>query len=258
MSILQVEHLQKSFSRTEVLTDISFSLDKGHALSIIGSSGSGKTTLLRCLNFLEFPDSGIIRVNDEVIFDASAHRKLSESEIQSRRLHFGLVFQNFNLFPQYTALENVTLAKKLFLKKQKSSTPDMIRQIDEEGRDLLHKMGLENRMNNYPHQLSGGQQQRVAIARALALSPDILCFDEPTSALDPELTGEVLRVIRSLAEQNMTMIIVTHEMTFARDVASQVIFMDSGRIAEQGTPEEVFGHPKEERTKQFLANYASS
>ncbi|MBQ9008484.1 MAG: amino acid ABC transporter ATP-binding protein [Clostridia bacterium] len=256
MSILQVEHLQKSFGNTPVLDDISFSLEKGQVLSMIGSSGSGKTTLLRCLNFLEAPDSGTIRVNDEVIFDG--HSRLSEAEIRSRRLHFGLVFQNFNLFPQYTALENVTLAKKLFLKAEKKASPADLRQLEEEGIRLLQRMGLENRMNNYPHQLSGGQQQRVAIARALALSPDILCFDEPTSALDPELTGEVLRVIRSLADHNTTMIIVTHEMAFARDVANQVLFMDNGRIAEQGTPEEVFEHPREERTKQFLASYSKS
>ena len=258
MSILQVEHLKKTFNRTNVLKDISFSLEKGQALSIIGSSGSGKTTLLRCLNFLETPDSGIIRINGDVIFDGAQYSRLSEEEIRLRRLHFGLVFQSFNLFPQYTALENVTLAKKLLLKSQKKSGPDVLRTIDEEGRDLLRRMGLADRMDNYPHQLSGGQQQRVAIARALALSPDILCFDEPTSALDPELTGEVLRVIRSLAQQNMTMIIVTHEMAFARDVSSQVIFMDDGHIAEQGTSDEVFNHPREERTKHFLAGYNKS
>lgn len=257
MPILEVSHLQKSFNRTEVLKDISFVVEKGQAVSIIGSSGSGKTTLLRCLNFLETADSGTIRVNDDVIFDPSESAHLSERELRSRRLHFGLVFQNFNLFPQYTALQNVTLAKSLMIKSQhsKDEAARLLKTIDEEGKELLARMGLSDRMNNYPHQLSGGQQQRVAIARALALSPDILCFDEPTSALDPELTGEVLRVIRNLAEQNFTMIIVTHEMSFARDVASQVIFMDDGRIAEQGTPDMVFSHPQNERTKQFLAGY---
>ena len=260
MAILEVEHLQKSFSNTDVLKDISFTVEKGQAVSIIGSSGSGKTTLLRCLNFLETPDAGIIRVNNEIVFNGSEQDKLSEKEIRSRRLHFGLVFQNFNLFPQYTALQNVTLAKTLMVKQQKldKTNPGILGEIEAEGKELLKRMGLADRMGNYPHQLSGGQQQRVAIARALALSPDILCFDEPTSALDPELTGEVLRVIRSLAEANFTMIIVTHEMSFARDVSSHVIFMDDGRIAEQGPPEAVFGNPQEERTRQFLAGFGQA
>ncbi|MBQ8092361.1 MAG: amino acid ABC transporter ATP-binding protein [Clostridia bacterium] len=260
MAILEVEHLQKSFGSTDVLKDITFSVEKGQAVSIIGSSGSGKTTLLRCLNFLESPDSGTIKVNGQVIFDPAVQGRLSEKDIRERRLHFGLVFQSFNLFPQYTALQNVTLAKTLMVRQQKldKNNPGILKSIEEEGKELLERMGLADRMGNYPHQLSGGQQQRVAIARALALSPDILCFDEPTSALDPELTGEVLRVIRSLAEQNFTMIIVTHEMAFARDVASHVIFMDSGRIAEQGRPEEVFGNPHEERTRHFLAGFSQS
>ena len=252
MAILDVQHIEKHFGATRVLEDISFSLEEGQTLSIIGSSGSGNTTLLRCLNFLETPDSGTISVRGETLFDAAQRSRTSDAQIRKSRLHFGLVFQSFNLFPQYTALENVTLSRLLFAKKEKLSTPR--EEILEEGRALLEKMGLKDRMNNYPHQLSGGQQQRVAIARALAMKPDILCFDEPTSALDPELTGEVLKVIRELAEQNTTMIIVTHEMAFARDVSDRVIFMDRGVIAEEGTPQEVFGAPKNERTKQFLQN----
>jgi len=255
MEMLNVSQIQKSFGTVEVLKDISFSLEKGQSLAIIGSSGSGKTTLLRCLNFLETPDVGTITVNGEQIFDAAAHAKLSDREIRKKRLKFGLVFQNFNLFPQYTALENVTLACKLMAKEQGKTSKEDLEAITQLGMDLLTQVGLADRMNNYPHQLSGGQQQRVAIARALALEPDILCFDEPTSALDPELTGEVLKVIRSLADRKMTMIIVTHEMAFARDVADQIIFMDGGVIVEHGPAREVIEHPKEERTKQFLARY---
>lgn len=258
MSILEVEHIHKSFGRTEVLKDVSFSLEQGQVVSIIGSSGSGKTTLLRCLNFLERPDKGIIRVKGETLFDAEDPNTQLESQIRRKRLHFGLVFQSFNLFPQYTALQNVMLAKELLAKElpdYKARKKEIHEEIEAQAIALLKQMGLENRMENYPHQLSGGQCQRVAIARALALSPDILCFDEPTSALDPELTGEVLKVIRELAEQNTTMIIVTHEMTFARDVSNHVVFMDDGRILEQGSPSEVFEHPKEERTKQFLGSY---
>ena len=255
MAILEVKNLEKSFGSTQVLKDISFSLEKGQALSIIGSSGSGKTTLLRCLNFLEKPNSGIISINDNVIFDAANPATQLEKEIRKKRLHFGLVFQNFNLFPQYTALQNVTLARELMAKENGHESHDAIL---EAGKELLAQMGLSDRANHYPHQLSGGQQQRVAIARALALHPDILCFDEPTSALDPELTGEVLRVIRNLADQNTTMIIVTHEMAFARDVADKVIFMDGGVIVEQGDPRQVIDHPQEERTKQFLARYSEN
>mgnify|MGYP005797511739 CR=1 FL=1 len=258
MAILEVEHLNKKFERTEVLKDISFSLEKGQVLSIIGSSGSGKTTLLRCLNFLEKPDKGVIRVNGETLYDAADSGTAQEAAIRRKRLHFGLVFQSFNLFPQYTALGNVMLAKELLAKGEpdyKARRKEIHEEIQKEAEELLRQMGLSDRMNNYPHQLSGGQCQRVAIARALALKPDILCFDEPTSALDPELTGEVLKVIRSLANKETTMIIVTHEMAFARDVSSQVIFMDDGRILEQGTPEMVFEHPKEERTKQFLSRF---
>ena len=258
MAILEVEHISKSFDRTEVLKDISFSMEKGQALSMIGSSGSGKTTLLRCLNFLEQPDGGVIRVNGETLFDGADSFSRKESAIRKKRLHFGLVFQSFNLFPQYTAMENVMLAKELLAKQQpdyKAKKKEIHEEIEEQAKSLLNQMGLSDRRNNYPHQLSGGQCQRVAIARALALQPDILCFDEPTSALDPELTGEVLRVIRELADQNTTMIIVTHEMAFARDVANQVIFMDDGYILEQGDPQQVFEHPKEERTRQFLSRF---
>ena len=258
MAILDVKNINKNFVGTEVLKDICFSLEKGQVLSIIGSSGSGKTTLLRCLNFLETPDSGVICVNDEVLFDASNPVTSQENEIRKKRLHFGLVFQSFNLFPQYTALENVMLAKELLAKSQpdyKVNKKKIHAEIESLARTLLTQMGLSERMDHYPHQLSGGQCQRVAIARALALKPDILCFDEPTSALDPELTGEVLKVIKSLADQNTTMIIVTHEMAFARDVSDQILFMDNGRILERGTPEEVFEHPKEDRTRQFLSRF---
>ena len=258
MSILEVQHIQKTFERTQVLKDISFSMEKGQTVSIIGSSGSGKTTLLRCLNFLERPDSGIIRVNGETLFDSGDPATGKESEIRRKRLHFGLVFQSFNLFPQYTALQNVMLAGQLLAKEApdyRAHKKEKLLAIEQQARDLLGQMGLSDRMGNYPHQLSGGQCQRVAIARALALSPDILCFDEPTSALDPELTGEVLHVIRQLADQETTMIIVTHEMAFARDVADHVIFMDGGTILEQGSPREVIEHPREERTRQFLSRF---
>ena len=258
MSILEAEHICKSFNRTKVLKDISFSLEKGQALSIIGSSGSGKTTLLRCLNFLETPDKGIIQVNDEILFDAEDPTTRLEASIRKKRLHFGLVFQSFNLFPQYTALRNVMLARELLASEQpdyKARKKEILEEIRVQAETLLDQMGLANRKDNYPHQLSGGQCQRVAIARALALQPDILCFDEPTSALDPELTGEVLRVIKELADENTTMVIVTHEMAFARDVADHVIFMDDGSIVEQGEPMQVFEHPKEERTRQFLQRF---
>ena len=258
MPILTVSDIRKSFEGTEVLKGVSFSLEKGEALSIIGSSGSGKTTLLRCLNFLETPDEGVISVNGNVIYDASDARSRSDKEIRKKRLHFGLVFQNFNLFPQYTTLENVTLAAQLLAKERpdfKSNRAEIYAQIETRARELLDSVGLSEKLANYPHELSGGQQQRVAIARALALEPDILCFDEPTSALDPELTGEVLRVIKSLAARRVTMVIVTHEMQFARDVSDKVIFIDNGVIVEQGTPQEVFENPQQERTKKFLLRY---
>lgn len=252
MSILEVSHIRKFFGRTEVLRDISFTLNKGDVVSIIGSSGSGKTTLLRCLNFLETPDEGTIKVNDELLFDAADPTTMKESEVRKKRLHFGLVFQSFNLFPQYTAKENVMLAKKLLAKQEPGYGKEKLAEIEAQAEDLLRQMGLADRMDNYPHQLSGGQCQRVAIARALALQPDILCFDEPTSALDPELTGEVLRVIRELADQGHTMVIVTHEMSFARDVASHVIFMADGVIVEQGNPKDVIDNPQSERARAFL------
>ena len=256
MAILEVENLKKSFDGTEVLRGIDFSLERGEALAVIGSSGNGKTTLLRCLNLLEIPDGGVIRVDGETVFDAANPDTQRECDIRKKRLRFGLVFQSFNLFPQYTALENVTLAMNLI----SSERPDyrahraaILHENREKGEALLSEVGLSDKMALYPHQLSGGQQQRVAIARALALKPDILCFDEPTSALDPELSGEVLRTIRGLAEKRMTMIIVTHEMGFAREVSNAVLFMDEGRILERGTPGDIFDHPRSERLKSFLA-----
>lgn len=256
MPILEVQNIQKSFGKVEVLKDISFSLEKGQVVSIIGSSGSGKTTLLRCLNFLETPEKGTIRIGGNVIFDGDDHSTKTDAEIRKKRLHFGLVFQSFNLFPQYTAKENVMLARELLAKEQKDykqRKKEIHKEIEAQAEQLLIQMGLKDRMNNYPHQLSGGQCQRVAIARAMALEPDILCFDEPTSALDPELTGEVLKVIRQLADKKMTMIIVTHEIEFARNVSDQVIFMADGRILEQGTPEQVIDNPQQERTQAFLS-----
>ena len=262
MSVLEVRNLKKSFGKdTVVLKGVDFSLEKGETVAIIGSSGSGKTTLLRCLNFLTVPDEGQIVVNDETLFDDADPNTQKEREIRRKRLHFGLVFQNFNLFPQYTAKKNVMLASELLAREQpdyKQRKKEIHAEIETRAEDLLTQVGLKEKMDLYPHQLSGGQQQRVAIARALALRPDILCFDEPTSALDPELTGEVLRVIRSLAEQHMTMIIVTHEMEFARDVADRVIFMDSGVIVEQGPAHDVIDHPQQERTRQFLSRYAQN
>ncbi len=245
MSVLKVENLHKSFGKAKILKGINFSLEKGEVLAIIGSSGSGKTTLLRCLNFLETSDCGCITVNDKVIFDSETHSTLSDSEIRENRLHFGLVFQNFNLFPQYTVFENITLAPTL-LKKGSAE------EISDNAMRLIKQVGLLDKKDYYPCQLSGGQQQRVAIARALALNPDILCFDEPTSALDPELTGEVLRVIKNLKNSDSTMIVVTHEMEFAKCVADKVIFMSDGIIEEIGTPKEVFENSKSEKTKAFL------
>ena len=259
MAILEVNNIEKHFGSTKVLKDISFNLEEGQTLAIIGSSGSGKTTLLRCLNFLETPNNGTITVKDEILFKASEDRAKKDKDLRSKRLHFGMVFQSFNLFPQYTALENVMLAEKLLAQERedyKQNKKQILAEIEAHGKELLDRMGLADRMEHYPHQLSGGQQQRVAIARALALKPDILCFDEPTSALDPELTGEVLKVIKGLAEEKTTMIIVTHEMAFARDVADTVIFMDEGVIVEQGDAKQVINNPKEERTKQFLSRYS--
>ena len=245
MVSLEVSNITKSFGKTEVLKGISFSLEKGQVLAIIGSSGSGKTTLLRCLNFLETPNRGTISVNGKVLYNSEDKATLSDEAIRQNRLHFGLVFQNFNLFPQYTALQNVTLAPTLL----KKGTPE---QIKERALGLLDRVGLSEKTGNYPYQLSGGQQQRVAIARALAMDPEVLCFDEPTSALDPELTGEVLRVIRSLKDGEHTMVVVTHEMEFAKSVADVLIYMADGVIEEMGTPEEVFENPKSEKTRAFL------
>jgi polar amino acid transport system ATP-binding protein len=258
MALLEVDNLKKNFGGAEVLNGVGFSVERGEALAIIGASGSGKTTLLRCLNFLEIPDGGTIRVGGELIFDASDPRTARESEIRRKRLHFGLVFQSFNLFPQYTALQNIVLPCALLAKENpryKEQRRELLATIDKTAYDLLDRVGLRDKAGFYPHQLSGGQQQRVAIARALAPGPDILCFDEPTSALDPELTGEVLKVIRGLADKSTTMVIVTHEMQFAREVADKVIFIDEGAIVEYGSPEEIFATPKEERTRRFLERY---
>lgn len=251
MAVLEVRDIKKSFGRTEVLRGISFSLEKGEVLAVIGASGGGKTTLLRCINFLEFADSGTIAVNSEVIYDGSTAKRLSDAEIRKNRLHFGLVFQSFNLFPQYNVLKNVTLAPTLL----KRDTPE---NIEQKGRALIERVGLTEKTENYPCELSGGQQQRVAIARALALEPDILCFDEPTSALDPELTGEVLKVIKNLKSGDSTMIVVTHEMEFARNVADKIIFMADGQIEEIGSPDRVFSAPRSEKTKAFLSRSLES
>lgn len=260
MKMLEVNNITKTFGQHQVLKGVTFSLEQGEVLVIIGSSGSGKTTLLRCLNFLEQPDGGDISVNGKEIFSTASGKELSDSELRDRRLHFGLVFQSFNLFPQHDVLKNITLAPTLYytsqLKKQKASKSQIKEakaDIEKQGLELLSMVGLSDKVHAYPCTLSGGQQQRVAIARALALNPDILCFDEPTSALDPELTGEVLKVIRSLKEQGRTMIVVTHEMEFARGVADHVIYMADGIIEEEGTPDEVFGNPKSEKTKMFLS-----
>ena len=246
-------------SALHVLNGVDLSVEKGDVVAILGPSGSGKTTLLRCLNFLERPDTGVIKVNGETMWDAADPATQKESEIRKKRLHFGLVFQNFNLFPQYTALQNVMLAGELLAKERpeyQANKKAIHAELEQQARELLAQMGLSERAGHYPHQLSGGQQQRVAIARALALHPDILCFDEPTSALDPELTGEVLKVLRDLADRKTTMIIVTHEMHFARDVADRILFMDGGVVVEEGPAKQLIDHPREERTRQFLAHYS--
>ncbi len=261
MAFFEVKNIRKHFGDTEVLKGIDFSLEKGKVLTIIGSSGSGKTTLLRCLNFLEKPDEGTMSIDGKVIFDAALNKKMSDKEIRNNRLHFGLVFQSFNLFPQYTAFDNIALAPMTRLKEKKLSKEEFkteAEKIKKSTAELLEKVGLSDKADLYPWQLSGGQQQRVAIARALALSPDILCFDEPTSALDPELTGEVLRVIKGLKSTDCTMIIVTHEMDFAKNVSDEVIFMANGVIEECGTPEEVFDNPKSPLTQAFLQKSVES
>ena len=244
MAFLEVENIKKSFGKNEILKGISFDLQKGEVLSIIGSSGSGKTTLLRCINFLEFAEEGIINVNGETIYNAQTDKKLKENQLRKKRLHFGLVFQDFNLFPQYNVLQNLTLAPL----QLKMGTKD---ELEKQAMEIIKKVGLEDRITHYPSQLSGGQKQRVAIARALMLNPDVLCFDEPTSALDPELTGEVLKVIKSLKTGNSTMIVVTHEMEFAKNVSDKVIFMANGVIEEYGEPKQLFENPKSNKLKAY-------
>ena len=256
MAILEVSSLKKSFGKTEVLKGISLSLEEGQVMSIIGSSGSGKTTLLRCINFLETADSGKITVDGDVIFDSENYKNLSSSEKREKQLKIGLVFQQFNLFPQYNVLDNVTLAVKLRAKERsdyKQNKKQINKEIEEKALKLLEDMGLSDKIHNYPCELSGGQQQRVSIARAMALEPKILFFDEPTSALDPELTGEILRVIRVFAEKKMTMVIVTHEMNFAKEVSDYIVFMDDGVIAEEGKAQELISNPKTERLQAFLS-----
>ncbi len=264
MAFLEVQNIQKSFGKTEVLKNIGFSLEKGEVLAIIGSSGSGKTTLLRCINFLETPQHGVISVGGEVLFDADDPSKIKEKEIRKNRLHFGMVFQQFNLFPQYTVFDNLVLAPKLLAKEKlkengayfgATSYKNAVAAIEAEAAQLLKKVGLTEKSDEYPCNLSGGQQQRVAIARALALHPDVLCFDEPTSALDPELTGEVLNVIKGLKSSDSTMVVVTHEISFAHDVADKVIFMADGVIEEEGTPQQVIENPKSPRTQAFLSRF---
>ncbi len=257
MSILKIENLHKSFGKTKVLKGVSFEMEKGDVVAILGSSGSGKTTLLRCVNYLERADMGKIYVDNELIFDATK-TKQNAKQIRQNQLNFGLVFQSFNLFPQYNVLENVTLAPKLLAKERedfKQNKAEIYAEIEKNAKVLLDRVGLSEKLENYPCELSGGQQQRVSIARALALNPKVLFFDEPTSALDPELTGEILKVIRDLAAKRTTMIIVTHEIEFAKNVADRIIFMDDGVIAEDGTPDEVINHPRNERTQLFLNKF---
>lgn len=258
MAFLEVKNIKKSFGKTDVLKGVSFSLENGEVLSIVGPSGNGKTTLLRCLNYLEFIDSGEVILNNNVIQDGATIKKLKEHDIRKQRLHFGMVFQSFNLFPQYTALDNVKLALSIMEKERakKGLEPLYDQPANEVALSLLERVGLADKVKNYPCELSGGQCQRVAIARALALSPKILCFDEPTSALDPELTGEVLKVIKELKETTgMTMIIVTHEMEFAKNISDKVMFMADGKVEEFGSPEQVFDNPQSELTKHFLQSY---
>ena len=256
MAILEIKNINKSFGKTEVLKGVNFSMNEGDIVAVIGSSGSGKTTLLRCINFLETATKGQIFVDGKCIFDAESTKRLTSKEIRERQLNIGMVFQQFNLFPQYSALENVMLAPKLMAQERpdfKERKKEIYAEIEENAKGLLQRVGLGEKLGNYPCELSGGQQQRVSIARALALKPRVLFFDEPTSALDPELTGEILRVIKDLAAKNITMVIVTHEIEFAKNVADRIIFMDGGVVLEDGTPEEVIDNPKNERTKEFLS-----
>lgn len=247
MALLEVKGIKKSFGKAEVLKGIDFELEKGEVLSVIGSSGSGKTTLLRCINFLEFADKGTISVNGEVIYDGEKDKKIKDKALRQKRMHFGLVFQDFNLFPQYSVLKNLTLAPSLMNLAGKE-------ELENQAKEIIARVGLSEKIDNYPCQLSGGQKQRVAIARALMLNPDVLCFDEPTSALDPELTGEVLRVIKNLKDEGSTMIVVTHEMEFAKNVSDRIMFMADGVVEEIGTPQQIYDNPKSEKTKAFLTN----
>lgn len=247
MALLEVKGIKKSFGRTKVLKGIDFDLQKGEVLSIIGSSGSGKTTLLRCINFLEFADEGTISVNGEIIYNGVKDKKIKDRELKAKRMHFGLVFQDFNLFPQYSVLKNLTLAPSLLNLGSKE-------ELENQAKNIIARVGLSDKIDFYPCQLSGGQKQRVAIARALMLNPDVLCFDEPTSALDPELTGEVLNVIKNLKDEGSTMIVVTHEMEFAKNVSDKIIFMADGVVEEMGTPQQIYEDPQSEKTKAFLAN----
>jgi polar amino acid transport system ATP-binding protein len=251
MNILTMKNIEKSFGDLQVIKNVSLSVDNGEVVSIIGPSGSGKSTLLRCATFLETIDSGLIKYEDKIAVQNDENgvaRYVPQKELKNIKRVFGLVFQQFNLFPHFSVIKNVTDAPISVQKRNKD-------EVKEEAMGILKKMGLEDKADAYPYQLSGGQQQRVAIARALAMNPDILFFDEPTSALDPELTGEVLKVIRQLADEKMTMVVVTHEMPFARAVSDRVIFIDGGVIVEEGDPEIVLGNPTKERTKQFLKNY---
>lgn len=257
MAILEIKNLKKSFGKVDVLKDVNFEMNEGEVVSIIGSSGSGKTTFLRCINFLETADSGTIVCDGDVIFDGSSTKKMSAKEIREKQMKFGFVFQQFNLFPQYDVMTNITLAPKLLAKERpdfKANKSAIYKEIENKALNLLAQAGLSDKVHSYPFQLSGGQQQRVAIVRALALEPKIMLFDEPTSALDPELTNEVLKIIKSLADDDMTMIIVTHEMQFAKNISDRIVFMDKGVVAETGTPDEIFTNPKTERLRHFLSN----
>ncbi len=255
MAFLEVNSIHKRFGKNHVLKGVDFSLEKGKVLSIIGSSGSGKTTLLRCINFLEKADEGTITVDGETVFDAANTAKEKQAQRIEKQKKIGLVFQDFHLFPQYSVIDNITLAPREHAKERadyKKNKKEILAKIEAEAMELLEEVGLSDKKDNYPCQLSGGQKQRVSIARALALKPSILFFDEPTSALDPELTGEILRVIKSLASKNRTMVIVTHEMKFAREVSDMIIFMENGVVAECGTPDELFGENMSERLKSFV------
>ncbi len=274
MAYLSIENFYKSFGKTEVLKGINLSMQKGEVVSIIGSSGSGKTTLLRCINFLETPDNGVMTLDGELLFNSNAEKKDGDMALRNKRLNFGLVFQSFNLFPQYNVFKNITIAPTLLLKDKIKAYKKQLQEeklsrkeisskiatfkeaekkaIDKDAEELLEKIGLTEKRNSFPCELSGGQCQRVAIARALALKPKILCFDEPTSALDPELTGEVLKVIRALKDEDRTMIIVTHEMGFAKNVSDKIVFMADGVIEEEGAPKDVIENPKSEKLKTFL------